>query len=158
MYVPFFVFCLVVLFCVLFGSKCVLDYCHRDIEALLDYPNREFSVLFPQLYGKCQGITRKDGARPALPIFCFLLRLCMFRSLYSVYCLRANVYCTAATRCQPVYCLCVNVYCLCVNLYCLCVNAYCTAVLCVCKCVLYCLCVNVYCVCKRVLSCCTDCV
>jgi hypothetical protein len=24
-------------------------------------------VLFPQLYDKCQGITRKDGARPALP-------------------------------------------------------------------------------------------
>jgi hypothetical protein len=29
-------------------------------------PDRGFSVLFPQLYGKCQGITRKDGARPAL--------------------------------------------------------------------------------------------
>jgi hypothetical protein len=36
------------------------------------YPNWGFSVLFPQLYGKCQGIIRKDGARPALPNFSFL--------------------------------------------------------------------------------------
>jgi hypothetical protein len=39
MYVPFCVFCLTVLFCVLFVCKCVLDYCHRDIGALFDYPN-----------------------------------------------------------------------------------------------------------------------
>jgi len=25
-----------------------------------------FSLFYPQLQGKCQGITRKDGARPAL--------------------------------------------------------------------------------------------
>jgi len=30
------------------------------------YPDCGFSVLFPQLQGKCQGKTRKDGARPAL--------------------------------------------------------------------------------------------
>jgi len=30
------------------------------------YPDWGFSVLFPQLYGKCQGKTRKDRARPAL--------------------------------------------------------------------------------------------
>jgi hypothetical protein len=29
LYVPFCVFCLIVLFCVLFVCKCVLDYCHR---------------------------------------------------------------------------------------------------------------------------------
>jgi hypothetical protein len=29
MYVPFCVFCLIVLFCVLFVCKCVLYYCHR---------------------------------------------------------------------------------------------------------------------------------
>jgi hypothetical protein len=29
MYVPFCVFCLTVLFCVLFVCKCVLDCCHR---------------------------------------------------------------------------------------------------------------------------------
>jgi hypothetical protein len=39
MYVPFCVFCLIVLFCVLFVCKCVVDYCHRDIGAHFDYPN-----------------------------------------------------------------------------------------------------------------------
>jgi hypothetical protein len=39
MYVPFCVLCLNVLLCVLFVCKCVLDYCHRDIGALFDYPN-----------------------------------------------------------------------------------------------------------------------
>jgi hypothetical protein len=33
---------------------------------LLDYPGWGFSVLFPQLYGKCQGYSLKDGARSAL--------------------------------------------------------------------------------------------
>jgi hypothetical protein len=49
-------FCLIVLLCVLFVSKCVLfvlkcvlDYCHRNIGALFDYPNWGFSVLLPQL-------------------------------------------------------------------------------------------------------------
>jgi hypothetical protein len=37
LYVPFCVFCLV--FFVLFVCKCVLDYCHRDIGALFNYPN-----------------------------------------------------------------------------------------------------------------------
>jgi hypothetical protein len=31
---PFCVLCLIVLLCVLFVCKCVLGYCHRDIEAL----------------------------------------------------------------------------------------------------------------------------
>jgi len=44
------------------------------------------SVLFPQLLGKCQGTTRKDGALPALfPIS----QLCC-----SMYYLCVNVYCT----------------------------------------------------------------
>jgi hypothetical protein len=46
MYVPFCVFCLIVLFCVLFVCKCVLDYCHRDIGALFDYPNWVFPCFF----------------------------------------------------------------------------------------------------------------
>jgi hypothetical protein len=33
------VFCLTVLFCVLLVCKCVLYCCHRDIEALFEYPN-----------------------------------------------------------------------------------------------------------------------
>jgi hypothetical protein len=118
------------------------------------YPNWDFSVLFPQLYGKCQGITRKDRARPRLPklgiFYCYvcliLWLLCMFRSLYSAYRLCVNVYCTAAIGCQPVYCLCVNVYCTaatgCQPVYCLCVNVYSTAAT-GCQPV-YCLCVNVY--------------
>jgi hypothetical protein len=59
----------VVLPYVSFVCKCVLDYCHPDIRAFTDYPKWGLSVLFPRLYGKCQGITRKDGGRPALPNF-----------------------------------------------------------------------------------------
>ena len=33
--------------------------------ALFGYPDWGFSVLFPELHGRCQGITCKDGARPA---------------------------------------------------------------------------------------------
>jgi len=47
------------------------------------YPDWDFSVLFFQLWGKCQGITRKDGARSALfPIslltVLFLLLIVLF--------------------------------------------------------------------------------
>jgi hypothetical protein len=38
-YVPFCVFCLIVLFCVVFVCKYGLNYCYRDIGALFDYPN-----------------------------------------------------------------------------------------------------------------------
>ena len=38
-------------------------HCSRSYDL---YPDWGVSVVFPQLYGKCQGITRKDGARPAL--------------------------------------------------------------------------------------------
>ena len=34
--------------------------------AFFYYPDRGFSVLFPQLEDKCQDKPRKDGARPAL--------------------------------------------------------------------------------------------
>jgi hypothetical protein len=69
----------------------------------LRLPWLRFSVLFPQLQGKCQRITRKDGARPALFPFselcCSMYRLC--RLCCSMYCLCVNVYCTTATGCQP---------------------------------------------------------
>jgi hypothetical protein len=43
--------------------------------------SRGFSVLFSQLYGKCQGNTRKDGARPALILnFCVVLCIVCFVS------------------------------------------------------------------------------
>jgi hypothetical protein len=47
MYIPLSVFCLTVLFCVLFTCKCVLCCCHRDIGAISYYLNLRFSVLFP---------------------------------------------------------------------------------------------------------------
>jgi hypothetical protein len=62
-----------------------------------------FSMFFPQLKGKCQGITRKDGARRALfPVssLCYSM-YCLCRLCCSVYCLCVNVYCTTATGCQP---------------------------------------------------------
>jgi hypothetical protein len=86
------------------------------------YPNCGFSVPFPQFYGKCQDITRKDGARSALPKIGNSLLLYMFNfqivlyiyikqsktTIYiyipfSVFCVFfcVKVYCTAATGCQP---------------------------------------------------------
>jgi len=54
-------------------------------------------VLFPQLQGKCQGKTRKDGARPAL--FLVVVLFYVFFVLFyvflccSVYCLFCDVPC-----------------------------------------------------------------
>jgi hypothetical protein len=48
MYVPFCVFCLIVLFCVLSVCKFVPDCCHRDIRTLFIYLNSVFSVHFSQ--------------------------------------------------------------------------------------------------------------
>jgi len=73
------------------------SYCCARIRILRrGYPDWGFSVLFPQLYGKCQCITSQDGARSALSqivvLFYVLLVLCR-----SVYCLFVNVYGTTAT-------------------------------------------------------------
>jgi len=57
-------------------------------------------MLFPQLYGKCQGKTHKDGARPALFLIFELLHV-LFVLFHSVYCLCVYVYCTTATRWLP---------------------------------------------------------
>jgi hypothetical protein len=57
----------------------------------------EFSVLYPQLWGKCHGDTRKDGARPAL----FLI----FMLLY-VFCV---VLCIVCFMTFPVLFLCICV-------------------------------------------------
>jgi hypothetical protein len=58
-------------------------------------------VLFPQLYGKCQGITRQDGAWPAL----FQLNFCFSMYLFFMF------YVLFVCFCRSVYCLCVNMYC-----------------------------------------------
>jgi hypothetical protein len=59
-----------------------------------------FSHAFPQLLGKCQGKTRKDGARPAL--FQIIRTLCCSVVICVVLCIVCviNVYCTTATGCQ----------------------------------------------------------
>ena len=54
-----------------------------------------FSVVFPQLYGKCQGITSQDGARPAL-----------FRNCCVVLCIVCFV-----SFCVLFVCKCVLYYC-----------------------------------------------
>jgi hypothetical protein len=78
--------------------------------ALFGYPDWGLSVLFPQLYGKCQGITHKDGARPALFPFSLTTLGSNPRKPFNqncqlccclIYCLCVNVYCTTATGCQP---------------------------------------------------------
>ena len=55
-----------------------------------------FPCFFPQLQGKCQGKTRKDGARPPLflivVLFYVLFVLCCFLNCLCVY-----AYCTTAT-------------------------------------------------------------
>jgi len=56
-------------------------------------------VLFPQLEGKCQGKTRKDGAWAAL-FQIFVLFYVLFVLCRSVYCLCVNVYCATATGWQ----------------------------------------------------------
>jgi hypothetical protein len=70
---------------------------------LYDYPDWGFSVLFPQLYGKCQGKTRKDGARPALfLIFCVVLwivRFVLFCVLFVCICILYYCY-RVATQMQ----------------------------------------------------------
>jgi hypothetical protein len=47
-------------------------------------------VLFPQLQGKCQGKTRKDGARPALfhtsLYVCCSVVICVVRLLFVLFC------------------------------------------------------------------------
>jgi hypothetical protein len=48
------------------------------------YPDWGFSVLFPQLWDKCQGKTRKDGARPAL--FLIFVLFCVFFVFYVFLC------------------------------------------------------------------------
>jgi hypothetical protein len=50
---------------------CVHCFCYCSLFLLLFicYPNWGFSLLFPQLWGKCQGIIRKMGHGRHLPIF-----------------------------------------------------------------------------------------
>jgi hypothetical protein len=64
--------CMCVCVCVCVGfvmCGCLDNVCTLN---LYGYPDWGFSLLFPQLYGKCQGIISKDWARPALFQICYL--------------------------------------------------------------------------------------
>jgi hypothetical protein len=80
------------------------------------YTDRGFSVPFPQLQGKCQGKTRKDGTQFALFLifvlfyvflYCsmyFCVVLCIFVLFYVLFVLCrlcVYVYCTTATGWLP---------------------------------------------------------
>jgi hypothetical protein len=72
---------------------------------MYDYTDRGFSVPFPQLQGKCQRKTRKDGARLALfLIFCVVL--CIFCDVLCIFVLFYVLF----VLCRSLYCLCVYVY------------------------------------------------
>jgi hypothetical protein len=92
------------IFCILLFNSVIYIFLVLDLYILIDmyalfcifFANwhssatltEVFSVLFPQLLGKCQDTPRKDGARSALfPIS-------------ELYCFCVNVYCTTATGCQ----------------------------------------------------------
>jgi hypothetical protein len=104
-HVPFCVFCLIVLFCVLFVCECVLDYCHRDGGALFDYVE-VFLCVFLCSKVNARAYLAKTGHGPHFQFFILfiIMLLCMFRSLYSVYCLCVDAYCTTSTGCQPNVC------------------------------------------------------
>jgi hypothetical protein len=62
--------------------------------ALFGYPDSGFSVLFPRLWSKCQGKTRKDGARPALfQKFCVVLCIVCFVSFCVLFVSKCVLYC-----------------------------------------------------------------
>jgi hypothetical protein len=112
-FVCFLYFCLILYFMYFY---CYV-YCHvysvSYIVSIRRLPWLRFSVLFPQLCGKCHGISRKDGAQAALFLihelccfmYCFVSIMCCFYAwfvfvvLYLVLCV--NVYCTTANGCQP---------------------------------------------------------
>jgi hypothetical protein len=79
------------LFVHVFLSLSMYTYCCLHILRR-GYPDWGFSVLFPQLYGKCQGITSQDGARPALPNCCVVLCIVCFVSFYILFVCKCVLY------------------------------------------------------------------
>ena len=88
---------------------CVLVTC---ILALFGYRDWGFCVLSPQLYCKCQGKNRKDGARPALfPISCYLCCsvICVFYINRFVLCNFCVQMCTVL-HCTALHCTAICVF------------------------------------------------
>ena len=89
--------------CLLMQFMCF--YCYDYVFLLYVYvwlPWLRFFRAFPQLWGKCQGKIRKDGAGPALfLIFVFS----MYFLCCSVYCLFCDVLCILCV------CICPLTYC-----------------------------------------------
>jgi hypothetical protein len=77
MYVPLYVFCFNVVFCVLFVCNCVLYYCHRVSTKLqltnisLQTPCQHFvlQVKTAQLFTKCKRFNTQRYAVTTYPIF-----------------------------------------------------------------------------------------
>jgi hypothetical protein len=68
--------------------------CLVYVFLLFSYPDWGFSMLFPQLWGKCQGITGQDGARPALFLnVCVALCIVCFVSCVLFVCKCVLCYC-----------------------------------------------------------------
>jgi len=91
MYVPFWVFCLIVLFCVVFVSKGVLYYCHRVATQLqlINIPNIKYFHLWPvrlyntfHIYIKRMIFGKKMSLNTKMCVFWFLLQLCLKHSSF----------------------------------------------------------------------------
>jgi hypothetical protein len=63
--------------------------------------NSGYATAFSSVVRQMPGYNSQRRITARTSQFFFFVLLCMFRSLYSVYCLCINVYCTAATSCQP---------------------------------------------------------
>ena len=75
-------------------------YLYSHCMFMYGYPDWGFSVLFPQLLGKCQGKTRKDGAWPALFLifvlfYAFSCCFMYFLLFYVLFVLCRSLYCFA---------------------------------------------------------------
>jgi len=85
--------CVCFVMCGCFGKMCTLTEDFLDLTEVFLTLTSVFRVFFPQLKGKCQGKTRKDGARPSL--FYISCYLCCSFVIYVVLCIVCVEMCTA---------------------------------------------------------------
>jgi hypothetical protein len=103
-------FCDIVLLCVTVFLPCIslfiflVLYC-VCLWCTYCYPNWGFSVLFPHLWGKCQNITPKDGARPALSkLFLNFFIVMYVPNFFIVICVPFSVFCVLFVCKCVLYC------------------------------------------------------